>query len=265
MTSIPLNESGLRAVKRALVERFPAHKSAHLTEALAAAAGFSSHAAFLTAIKEANPGDTGFVLLREAPFLSRLEAVAGAPLKPGDKRLLFDQLSYAADGGILNTASPHQGKIDFSKSARLRAWRNAMVAAINAGLDQHLFGLRMGDNRWPGHSDDPMQRGHAHVFHFRIGDIPATASVNDAGWDELSIHFALWPTPEAERSVSAAGTGFRIGEAVGSGWLERRDGAWLQVSEGGPGHFVCRKPRLATVAALAVEPKGYSDRGNFKM
>ena len=66
-------------------------------------------------------------------------------------------------------------------------------------------------------------------------------------------------------AIGSGVTGFRIGEAVGSGWLERRDGAWLQVSEGGPGHFVCRKPRLATVAALAVEPKGYSDRGNFKM
>jgi hypothetical protein len=36
------------------------------------------------------------------------------------------------------------------KSPRTRAWRNLMVAAINAGLEQGHFGLTPDDNRWPG-------------------------------------------------------------------------------------------------------------------
>jgi len=35
-----------------------------------------------------------------------------------------------------------------SNSDRARAWRNMMVAAINAGLEQKLFGLQPGQNYW---------------------------------------------------------------------------------------------------------------------
>lgn len=265
MTAIPLTETGVRAIKRALVNRYPTRKSAHLTEALAAAAGFESHAALLASIKSTDQGDPDYVLLREDPFLRRLEAVAGDALTLAEQQLTFEQLTYPGGVGILKTTSPRMALIDYSKSTRRRAWRNVMVAAINAGLEQRLFGLKPGDNRWPGVSLDTSVRSKHHVYRFSLNDIPVIASVNDAGWDELAIHAAMWPTSESERIIGAAFAGFRAGEVVVGGWLERLDGAWLQVGKGEPAEFHCRRARLKTVADLPVEAKGYADRGNFKM
>lgn len=47
------------------------------------------------------------------------------------------------------------------------------------------------------------------------------------------------------------------------GWMERKDGAWLQFS--GKPVFNCRKHRLQRAADAKVEAYAYSDRGNFKM
>ena len=41
------------------------------------------------------------------------------------------------------------------KTARQKAWRNLMVCAINAAVEQRLFSLRPGDIRFP----DNMRRG----------------------------------------------------------------------------------------------------------
>jgi hypothetical protein len=59
-----------------------------------------------------------------------------------------------------------------------------MVAAINAGLAQKLFGLRPDD-------EDPKP----HVFEFSVDGISSLGYVHPIGWGELSIHAALWPTP----------------------------------------------------------------------
>jgi hypothetical protein len=58
--------------------------------------------------------------------------------------------------------------------------------------------------------------------------------------------------------VKASNAGFHAGEVFASGWLEKREGAWLQVSSGSPtgNSFACRKDRLSTVAAISVRPKG---------
>ena len=137
-----------------------------------------------------------------------------------------------------------------------------MVAAINAGIAQGLFSIRPGDNRWP--AGENQDRREAFSFNFSIGNIPAVASVQDAGFDELSIHAALWPTEDGLRVVKSLNAYFRAGEAFATGWLERREGAWLQVSSSSP-EFTCRKHRLAEVAALNVSPRGYADRGSFKV
>ena len=58
-------------------------------------------------------------------------------------------------------------------SIRSRAWRNAMVGAINAGLAQGCFELQCGTG--------PTDRQHR-VYRFTLGDdIPAIASVADIG------------------------------------------------------------------------------------
>jgi len=265
MTAIPLTVSGIHNAKRALQAHFPNDKSAHLTEALAAACGFKTNAALLAAMKSVNPVDPDYVLLDEKAFIARHEVLNGKAGTSDICRFSFDHLLYPDSSEIVKTRSSH--KIDYSKSTRKRAWRNAMVAGINAGLGMRLFSVRPDDNRWPGATRDRFNRSEPFVYRFSIGSIPAIASVHNAGFDELSIHVALWPAPDGERWVRTVNAGFHAGELFASGWLERRDGAWLQVSsDSGTGwSFACRKHRLIDAAAIEISPNGYADHGSFKL
>ncbi|MEW6150884.1 MAG: hypothetical protein AB1745_23110 [Pseudomonadota bacterium] len=267
MASVSLTESGLRTVKRALVARFSDDKSSHLSEALAAACGFRTHASLLAAVRESDASDPDFVLLDDAAFLSRREELNGIPTSPSDQQMLFDRLPIEPGTDVLKTISAKFRSVDYSKSSRRRAWRNAMVAGINAALSRRFFSLRPGDNRWPGAPREIHEQQSAHVFGFEIEGIPSIASLWDAGWDEISVHVALWPTDDAERRIAAVNAGFRAGDLFASGWLERRNGAWLQVSSdsGKNWSFCCRKQRLAKVAALQIRPAGYADRGSFAL
>lgn len=133
------------------------------------------------------------------------------------------------------------------------AWRNLMVAAINAGLEQSIYGLSAGDNRWTGDTA---------TYRFSFAGLPAIACVRDAGFDELVIQTAINPTPHAERWIRAINAGLDTGDAIASGWLERRKGKWLQTSEGKPA-FSTRRNILSLVVTTAVEPNGYLDKGKF--
>lgn len=267
MTSVALNEDGLRAVKRALVARFPHDKSAHLSEALAAAFGFGTHASLLAAMRDNDPDDPTYILLDDAAFVARRAALTGAPLAPADRAMRFDHLRLAHGEHVLSTTSTRHKPVDYRSSARRRAWRNALVAGINEAIRRRLFSLRPGDNRWPGAQFEDRGQQEAHVFRFEIEGIPAVASLWDAGWDEISVHVALWPTENGERMVAAANAGFYAGELFASGWLERKEGAWLQVSSdsGKNWSFKCRRNRLAQVAGLTLKASGYADHGLFAL
>ena len=138
---------------------------------------------------------------------------------------------------------------------RLAAWRNMMVAAINAGLDQGAFGLAPDDNRWSGEN--------GLVYRFDFGDMPAIASVHDAGWGELSIHVAVKPTEDGEKAIKSSNAGLYAGDAFAAGWLERKDGKWLQTSDKPSNAF--RRNLLPVIAAVKVEPKGFKASGPIKL
>jgi hypothetical protein len=89
--------------------------------------------------------------------------------------------------------------------------------------------------------------------------LPARGSVATDGFDELAIHAAVIPKGQEVRRHDA---GFAAGDAFGTTWLERRDGAWLQTTVDG---FRCRKPLMAQLVALDVKPQGFGDRGNLIM
>ena len=79
------------------------------------------------------------------------------------------------------------------RSVRWMGWRNLMVAAINAGLEQRLFGLEPSDNWWPG-GNPHSQLCKRHVYRFELEDgHTAVASVNAISGDELSINVVLDP------------------------------------------------------------------------
>ena len=86
------------------------------------------------------------------------------------------------------------------------------------------------------------------------------ASVGDAGFDEVSVHAALLPTPRAWDFIRLSNAGFIAGEAFAAGWLERRLGRWLQAS---PGLFRCRREVLGILSEATIEPNGFASHGRL--
>ena len=258
MAAVAFTDRALQNVKRGLRSAFPDRKSSHLSEALAAALGFRTHAALLADLAMASGSEPDFVLLDDEAFIRRLYQLDGEGEPTAEDLECFDWIGYPEKDGVIKTRSRAFHELSYT-SSRGKAWRNIMVATVNAGIEQGLFTIRPGDNRW---RDDAVMR-KTRAFCFMIDGIPAVGSVSDAGFDELNIHGALWPTPKGENVIGAYGANFEAGEAVAYGWLERRDGAWIQFN--GAPDIHCRRGRLATVAALNVSPKCFGDRGDFKM
>jgi hypothetical protein len=127
-----------------------------------------------------------------------------------------------------------------------RIWRNAMVAAINAGLSQKHFGLGPDQNFW----EDKFETCSFEVFvyEFSIDSIPAKASVANIGFGELAIHAAIWPTACNYRSAPKV-----IGRVEASGWLERLKGTYLQSA---PLKIKAPYWRGKLIADLFIDPLG---------
>jgi hypothetical protein len=249
MASIPLSASSVEALKKEVRRIYDERKSSHLSESLAAALGFNTHAALLAELNK-QATDPLYCLLDEEKFDARMQALG----YPADPWFSFED---AKTPDMISTTCSHAYEIEY-RSLRERAWRNVIVCAVNDGLRRRLFSLRAGDNRWPGH--DPDRRGKSYLFDFTLPcDLPARASVHDAGFDELSIHVAVNPKDDW---VKASNAGFNAGDLFASTWLEREKGAWIQTSLSG---FSCRKHLLNLMADMNVSPLGYGDRGRVIM
>jgi hypothetical protein len=244
-----VSEAALRNLKQRAQRRVSGVASSHLSECVAAALGFKTHAALRAAlagratVRVQKPNNT---LLAE-----RLRQL-GYTNVSNDIRLLPE---------LDRSYSPFRTyPLRRRSSVRWTAWRNLLVAAVNAGLEQRLFGLSPGEDWWPG-ADPQGNRGVRHIYRFVFdGDVSAVASVGAISGDELSIHVVLNPrTPEVEPDRS---NGIKDGDAFARCWLERRLGAWIQ--DGGE-DFTCKRAVKSRVAGAAVEPAGYSDQGSFIM
>ncbi len=250
MTAIPLAESSLAALKKSLRKDLPYIRSSHISEAMAAALSFRTHASLL-AVLPRQSGDPSILLLDNERFEARLGELG---YQLADDEFRFEWLDDCPD---LISTMPDSGYDIEYQSLRDKAWRNVMVLAINDGIRRKFFSLRPYDNRWP--DAIPESRGHrgtGHIFEFSLPDgKPAKGYVGDAGFGELLIQVAVNPKGDWVRSLDA---GFRAGDAFASGWLERDRGAWLQSS---PDMFNCRKWLLNDLANLDAKPLGYGDRG----
>ena len=169
------------------VSIFPS--STLLTEALAAAVGRRTHAALLADLAKADHADPGIVMIDQDAFLARARELGFDPPQEDIEWGIFP-LGVPGAAQIFIDTMPSSGwGIEYT-SLRDRAWRNMLVAATNAAIQQKLFSVRPGDNRWPG-----WDQKETHVFGFTFStDIPALGSVYDVGFDEIAIHVALWPT-----------------------------------------------------------------------
>ena len=241
MAAIALTESSLADLKRAVRNALPEVGSSHLSEALACALRRRTHAS-LRADLISHRDDPPIELLDDERFHARLRELGNARARA----FSFDGLR---DAGLLATVDERGLSIRYD-SLRRCAWRNLMVCAVNAALERKLISLRPGDNRWPN-----AERGGC-LFDFTLPDgFPARGSLHDVGWAEVEVQAAVNPKRDW---VPGAEPSFWYGDAFASAWLERERGLWLQSSAT---LFKCRAGLLLALAAIAVEPAGYGDRG----
>jgi hypothetical protein len=242
-----VSEASVRNLKRTSVRRIYGISSAHLSEAFAAAIGFRTNAALRAAL-------AGQVTV-EVP-------------KPSNELLVrrLRELGYASVPDDLQLVPELQHSytpfrtypLNKRRGVRWNSWRNLVVMAINAGLEQRLFGLQPTDNWWPGAARNHYECQRAH-YRFNVAPgFSAVASVDAQAGDELSIEVILNPKrPDTDPSLFC---GLSDGDAVAHCWLERRLGAWVQ--DGGAG-FSCKRTAQALLVGLNVTPNGYADQGSF--
>jgi hypothetical protein len=225
---------------------------------LAAALGYRTHASLLKCVASTDKDNPDIIGIGVDAFLSRIKSLGASVPPETPVEGVFEKLRFRDTPPIIRTRYRTKQKIDY-KTPRAKAWRNLMVAATNAGIEQKLFSLRKDDNRWPG-AGKPKDYGY--VYRFDIYGLPALGCVRDIGFGELAIHAALKPTPDGEIFVCGDKAGFYAGEAFGMTWLERDQGAYLQTSLA---YFRVRRAVLPFLANVEIQTKGYGDRGKVVM
>ena len=243
-----VSAAAVRNLKHGAEHRVRGVTSSHLSEAIAVALGFKTNAALRAAligkatVEVPKPCNARLVQrLREFGYYA-----------PDDLRLVPEfEHSY----------SPFRNfPLRKARSSRWTAWRNLMVAAVNAGLEQRLFGLSPSENWWPG-GDPESHRCKRYVYRFLLdGGHAAVASVDAISGDELSIYVVL--NPRHDGVDPDRFDGLRDGDAFARAWIERRLGAWIQ--DGGE-DFSCKRAIQHRLSQLKIEAVGYSDRGSFFM
>ena len=241
-----VTEAVIRNLKKQAERRLKGVRSAHMSEAVAAALGFRTHAALRSSLAGRKSTEASKPSNRRA--IERLHQLGYNPSE--DLRLLPElDRSYSPFSTF---------PLNSNRGVRWCGWRNLMIAAINAGMEQGLFGLSPGEDWWAG--ADPQNNGGVEgQYRFTFdGDLPAVVSVSAVAGDELSIHVLLAPrNDQVEAHLSA---GLEDGAAFAQGWLERRLGAWLM--DGGEA-YSCKRALQARLAAVDVKPLGYADQGSF--
>lgn len=135
---------------------------------------------------------------------------------------------------------------------REAAWRNIMVAAINAGIDQGHFGLEPDDNRF---------KDEGKIYRFELDGLPAIAYVRGLGGGDLAVHAAINPTRHAEKTIHLMNAGFLAGEGFSAGWMERETGRYLQTRIP---FSSFRTPIEQRLAELDIAPRGYAKVGPIR-
>ncbi|MEG2265605.1 MAG: hypothetical protein RSC68_14885 [Acinetobacter sp.] len=240
-STIFISKSAFRNLKKIAKQNLGYVSSSHLSEGVAAALGFKTFAALRAKLvehdtTEVNKPDNAQLLERLAHF--------GYPI-PNNRIILptFNK-SYTLF---------HNPPLLKMQGVRWTAWRNLMVAAINAGLEQKLFGLSAEDNWWT-NKESP----HGCYLFLFNNSIPATASVKACRGGELAFHILLAPRNNTINADECRG--IQDGMAFAHGWLERTLGAWIM--EGGE-DFSCKRVIQPQVAQTVIQPHGYSDQGSF--
>lgn len=242
MASIQLSIETLKLLKIATKAVLPSVKSSHLTEAIAFATGEKTNAALLSHLKHISE-NPNFVLLNEDRLIQRLSSLGYQV----PSNFSFDQLGT----NIIKLT----GKPKNDRSVRRKVWRNLLTAGINEAIRRKLIGLNEDDNWWPGADE---RNNCEYIFSFTLpsGSI-AKCHMYLISHGELQFNVAV--NPKGDHLIEF-NPKFRAGDAWASGWLERKDGAWIQESAT---RLSCRKFLLKQFSDLNLTPIGYGNSGKF--
>jgi hypothetical protein len=130
-------------------------------------------------------------------------------------------------------------------STRAMAGQNLIVASVNTALTRRLIALEC-------------ELATQASFEFTLDGHPVIAYVNDAGFDEVSVHAICRPTELGHEFIECAvlSEWRRFGEATVYSWLERRSGKYLQSTS----EYHGTKEITAALGALVVEPLGFGTK-----
>jgi hypothetical protein len=200
-------------------------------------------------------------------FNPELFAKRHQELRPSLPNLCPSAIDKAVAGisvsGVFRTG-PISGKgVAIPASRKAKIWQAVMVAGTNEAIRRRVFTIRPGDNRWVTNRDT---RGIG--FEFEVEGNPAYFHVSDAGWDELAIKVTVWPTRDIGKwghvAMHHRDAAYHAGDLHASGWLERRDGAWLQTSSGPK--LYCRIARMELASQFTLQtPLGFAAVGPLRM
>lgn len=126
------------------------------------------------------------------------------------------------------------------------AWRNVMVWAVNAGLEQGHFGLEPDDNRF---------KGQDHVYRFDMDGLPGIAYVRAMPDGELMLHAAINSSKQAEQTIRIGMAGLAGGEGFSEGRMERLNRKYLHSTRP---YTSFRTTLLFQVAEMKVQPNGFT-------
>jgi hypothetical protein len=126
-----------------------------------------------------------------------------------------------------------------------------LVAGINEAIK--LNRITLDPDNWPDES----------IFDFTIAGLPARGSVYGISHGEVSISVVVNPkrTNLSPGGYVGGHSLTHLGDAHAMGWLERRDGAWLQYYK--PPLIKIRNHLKPIIAGASIKPRGFADMGRF--
>jgi len=150
---------------------------------------------------------------------------------------------------------------------RAKAGPKLLFLAINHGLNRGFFGLKPGQNNWskPVDAYDAREAERApFLFEFKHHEMTISAAVADIGHGELSIQAICNPSASGRQVLGSSGAALSDGDASEFGWLERKNGPYLQSDPAVGGvEYHGRRATTARLSTLDVEPLGYAPTGPF--
>ncbi len=134
---------------------------------------------------------------------------------------------------------------------RYRAWRNVMVASVNAGIERGVLSLL------------PGAQIAETVIQFRLDQNIVQAAFSSDHWDEIHVQAFVNPRPGvyAHSCNGLDGPLALYADCQVRGWVERRHGPYVQ-----DGALLrCRRAMVHGLSGLAIEPNGYADHGRLRL